>query len=172
VNVEQAPAEPVAVQAPTSPEEPPPAAEAIAACGTAMVMPEGGELADAVPSHEASEESPSAAEPTPQPVASTEEGDAASAEEPPATSDPSEASVTATSEAAPPSDTEPQTPEREGATEQIASVASCSEEASSNDEALPVEKVDAVAAEAMQASPIPRATEEAVAVADPPEVSH
>ena len=53
---------------------PPLAAEAIAACGTAMLIPEGGELADAVPYVESSQDPPPEA--VPQQEAAAGEGDA------------------------------------------------------------------------------------------------
>jgi len=96
----------------TPEEEAPPAAEAIAACGTAMLIPEGGELADAVPNIEASEASPPEA--VPQQEASAGEGDAVLIDQEASARDLAEASATEVSETtSPPADAAP--PAIEGA---------------------------------------------------------
>jgi hypothetical protein len=137
-----------------------------------MVIPEGGELADAVPTHEASQESLSGAEPTSQSAASAEEGAAVSVEDTASTKEPCDASAIETSEAqAPSADPESQTQVGKGAVEQLASEANSAEPPSDGEVAPRVEDDETVAAEAVHASPASPAIEDAVAVADPSDVS-
>jgi hypothetical protein len=134
-----------------------------------MVIPEGGELADAVATHEASQESLSGAE---QPAASAEDGAAVSVEETAPTKEPCDASAIEISEAQAPSpDPESQTQEGRGAVEQLASEVNSAKTSSDGEVTSRIEDVETVAAEAMQASPASPALEDAVAVADPSEVS-
>ena len=139
---------------------PPLAAEAIAACGTAMLIPEGGELADAVPNIEASEALPPEA--VPQQEAAAGEGDAVLVDQEASASDLSETSATEVSEAtSPPADAAPAA--SGDATEQP-TLETKSVETPSDAEALCVESIEAAAAEDKQAPPSSVA-EDAIALA-------
>jgi hypothetical protein len=150
------------VEATVNPEAAPPvAAEAIAACGTAMLIPEGGELADAVPNVEASQGSPPEA--VPQQEAAAGEGDAVLVDQEACASDLSEASATAVSEAtSPPADAVPAA--SGDAIQQPALETKSVEIPSDAEAALCFEGVEAVAAGDAQA-PLSPVAEEAVALA-------
>jgi hypothetical protein len=161
-NPEPTLAETLAVEATVTPETAPPvASETIAACGTAMLIPEGGELADAVPNVEASQGSPPEA--VPQQEAAAGEGDTVLGDQEASASNHSEASATAVSEAtSPPADAVPAA--SGDATEQPTLETKSVEAANDAETALCVEGVDAVAAEHTQA-PQSAVAEDAVALA-------
>lgn len=143
---------------------PPLATEAIAACGTAMLIPEGGELADAVPNVEASQDPPPEA--VPQQEAAAGEGDAVLVDQEASASDLSEASATEVSEAtSPPADAVPAA--IGDATEQPTLETKSVGTPSDAEAALCVESVEAAAAEDKQAPPSSVA-EDAVAFAAAP----
>ena len=162
-NPEQASTETPTVEAPATLEASQPiAAEAIAACGTAMVIPEGGELADAMPNLEAAQEAPTEAA---QPEAPAGEGETVSVEQEVSPADLSEASAAEVSEAiSPPADAAP--PAIEGTAEQPTL------ETTSESETTPGLKIlEAAAAEDTQAPPASSVPEDAVALAAAPEAS-
>jgi ubiquinol-cytochrome c reductase cytochrome c1 subunit len=173
LSTQPAPAEaPAAEQPPVSAEAPEPSvADAIAACGTALVMPEGGDLIDAVPSVEIAEASPPPTEPASQSQAGAEDLAAASAAEPASTNEPAVASASEAESPEPvaPVDDASQPVTSEVSAEQlIASDAGC-EPTPADEETTPIENVESIPAEAVHASS-PGASDD-VAVTHPPEVS-
>ena len=171
LSAEPAPAEaPAAEQPPVSAEAPEPSvADAIAACGTALVMPDGGDLIDAVPSVEVVEASPPPTEPASQ--AGAEDLAAAPAAEPASTKEPAEASASEAESPEPitPVDHASQLMTGEVSAEQlIASDAGC-EPTPTDEETTPIEKVESTPAEAVHASSLGASDDSAVT--DPPEVS-
>jgi hypothetical protein len=148
------------------------AADAIAACGTAMVMPESGDLADAVPSLDAAEASPpAAAEPASQPEATTEQVAAAPAAEPASVDQPIEASVaeTQSSELAPPTEEASEVHANENSPE-LSAAPDAASEPTPTDNTPRVGTDEATANEAARASS-PSASSDGCAVTDPPAVS-
>jgi hypothetical protein len=172
LSAEPAPVEaPAAEQPSVSAETPEPSvADAIAACGTALVMPDGGDLIDAVPSVEIVEASPPPTEPASQPPAGADDLAAAAAAEPASTIEPAETSASEAESLEPvaPADdaSQPVTNEVSG-DQSLASDAGC-EPTPTDEEATQIEKVESLPAEAVHASP-PGASDSAAT--DRPEVS-